>query len=142
MTVQASGSETRGRRPLRSLGALLLGFVVVVALSVGADQVMHGAGVFPPVGEPMESPALFLLALAYRCLFTVAGGYVTARLAPRAPVSHAVILGVIGTAIALAGAVATIGRPDMGPAWYPIALVITALPCTWLGGVLHTSKRP
>jgi len=25
----------------------------------------------------------------------------------------------------------------LGPSWYPIALVITALPCAWLGGVLH-----
>jgi len=26
---------------------------------------------------------------------------------------------------------------ELGPAWYPIALVITALPCAWLGGRLY-----
>jgi len=26
---------------------------------------------------------------------------------------------------------------DLGPVWYPISLLVTALPCAWLGGVLH-----
>ena len=25
---------------------------------------------------------------------------------------------------------------NLGPLWYPIALVLTMLPCAWLGGVL------
>jgi hypothetical protein len=25
----------------------------------------------------------------------------------------------------------------VGPAWYPIALVLTTMPCAWLGGALH-----
>lgn len=29
--------------------------------------------------------------------------------------------------------------PKLGPLWYPLLLVVTALPCTWLGGKL--SKR-
>jgi hypothetical protein len=142
MSVHASPSAAPARRPLRSFGAILLGLVVVVALSTVTDQVMHAVGVFPPAGEPMEDPALFALALAYRCAFTVLGGYATARFAPRAGLTHAVILGVIGTCLAIAGAVATVGRPELGPAWYPIALVITGLPCTWLGGVLHGRTRP
>ena len=141
MGVQASGSTAQTRRPLRSFASILLGFGVVVVASIGTDMIMHATGIFPPMGQPMESAALFLLALAYRCAYAVAGGFATAWLAPRAPVSHAMILGVIGTALAIAGAVATIGRPDMGPAWYPIALVLTALPCTWLGATLHARTR-
>jgi hypothetical protein len=49
---------------------------------------------------------------------------------------HALVLGTVGTLLALAGAIATIPR-NLGPAWYPIALVVTALPCSWLGGILH-----
>jgi len=30
---------------------------------------------------------------------------------------------------------------NLGPAWYPIALVVTALPCGWLGGVLHRGGK-
>ena len=30
-----------------------------------------------------------------------------------------------------------IAKPELGPLWYPIALVLTGLPCVWLGGVLY-----
>lgn len=33
-----------------------------------------------------------------------------------------------------------ITRVDVGPAWYPIALVLTAVPCAWLGGALHRTE--
>jgi hypothetical protein len=60
--------------------------------------------------------------------------------APRNPMHHALVLGVIGFAPSLAGAIAAI-RMDLGPDWYPIALAVTALPCAWLGGVLHRVAR-
>jgi hypothetical protein len=38
------------------------------------------------------------------------------------------------------GVVATWNKgPEFGPKWYPIALVITALPVTWLGGKLRVA---
>jgi hypothetical protein len=27
-------------------------------------------------------------------------------------------------------------RPNLGPLWYPTLLVVTAIPCTWLGARL------
>ena len=89
------------------------------------------------------SDSLFALAAAYRALFTVAGGYVTARLAPDRPMRHAWILAGIGLAGGLAGVVAyyTIGGADLGPAWYAISIPIEALPCVWLGGRLAVSLR-
>jgi hypothetical protein len=30
---------------------------------------------------------------------------------------------------------------DLGPAWYPIALAVTGLPLTWLGGILHRMRE-
>jgi hypothetical protein len=85
----------------------------------------------------MHDPGLNLLALAYRCVYAVAGSYIAARLAPYAPMGHALALGFIGLALSLTGAIVTIIKYDLGPDWYPIALVLTALPCAWLGGVLH-----
>ena len=105
---------------------------------------MHGLGVFPPVGETM-SGALFAWATAYRVAFTVAGGWVTARLAPSRPMPHAVELGIVVTIAGLIPAVIlTIVLPmtggqaadALGPVWYPWALVVTALPACWLGGKL------
>jgi hypothetical protein len=88
----------------------------------------------------MYDPALNFLALSYRIVFTVIAGYITARLASHSPMRHALVLGVLGTAVGLAGAIATIPM-NLGPAWYPIALALTGLPCCWLGGILHQRRQ-
>ena len=140
MTHQRTNTSTRPRRLLRSTGAVLLGLVAVVALSLGTDQVLHLLEVYPPWGQGMYDTGDNLLALAYRSVYTVLGSYIAARLAPRNPMRHALVLGVIGFALSVAGAIATIPM-DLGPDWYPIALVVTALPCAWLGGVLHRIRQ-
>ena len=125
---------------LRSTGAVVAGFVAIVVLSLGTDQVLHALKVYPPWGQPMAG-GLFALATAYRIVYTVAGGYLTARLAPYAPVLHAVILGLVGLVPGVAGVVVGIAKPDLGPLWYPIVLAVTGLPCAWVGGVLYRSKQ-
>lgn len=132
---------TQPRRLGRSTGAILAGLFAVIALSLGTDQVLHVLDVYPPWGQPMPDVNDNLLALAYRCVYAVAGSYIAARLAPRNAMRHAVILGFVGLVLSMAGAIATIPM-NLGPAWYPIALVGTALPCAWLAGVLHRRLNP
>jgi hypothetical protein len=128
-------SEThRPRRLLRSIAAVLAGIIAVFVLSLGTDQVMHALDVYPPWGEPMVGTGLYVLALSYRIVYGIVGGYVTAWLAPHAPVGHALVLGVVGFVLSVGGAVA---MWNFGPHWYPIALALTALPCAWFGGVLY-----
>jgi multisubunit Na+/H+ antiporter MnhB subunit len=130
------------RRPLRSAGAVAAGFALVFVLSVATDALCHATGLFPPFGQRMGD-GLFLLATAYRSLYTVAGGWLTARLAPARPMRHALVLAAIGTAAALAGAAATWNRgPEFGPHWYPVALVVLALPCIWAGARLRARAAP
>jgi hypothetical protein len=136
MTIPAPISSAHPRRLWRSTGAVLLGFLAVVVLSLGTDQVLHVLKVYPPWDQPMRAPGLCLLALAYRSVYAVVGSYIAARFAPRNPMRHALVLGIVGLVLSTAGAIATIPM-DLGPAWYPIALVVTALPCAWLGGVLY-----
>jgi hypothetical protein len=69
---------------LASAGAVAAGFLVTAVASTAAHAVMHAAGIFPSLPRVMSDP-LFALASAYRALFTVAGGYATARLAPDRP---------------------------------------------------------
>jgi len=88
----------------RSALSVAAGFFVTAAASVAADALMHATGVFPDSPETMSDP-LFALASAYRALFTVAGGYTTARLAPDRPMRHAWILAWIGLVAGLAGVV-------------------------------------
>ena len=56
------------KNTLTSIGAVLAGFVAVFVLSLGTDVVMHIAGVFPQLGQPM-SDALFVLATLYRTVY-------------------------------------------------------------------------
>ena len=132
--------NTQPRRRGRSVSAILAGFLAAVVLSLGTDQVLHMLDVYPPWGQPMRDLDDNLLALAYRCVYAAVGSYIAAWLAPRNPMRHALILGAVGFVLSLAGAIATIPM-DLGPAWYPIALVVTALPCAWLAGVLHRASQ-
>jgi hypothetical protein len=128
----------RGDR-VRSVLALIAGFLATAVLSVAMDAVMHATGVFPPVGQPMSN-GLFVWATAYRVVFTVFGGYLTARLSPSKPMTQVLALGIVGILAATAGTIATWNLgPEFGPKWYPILLIVTALPCVWVGGMLATS---
>lgn len=140
MTMQATAVGTQPRSFWRSAGAVILGFVAVVVLSLGTDEALHLLKVYPPWGEPMFEPRLNLLALSYRIIYSVIGSYIAARFAPRNPMRHAMILGIIGLAFSAAGAIVAITHANLGPAWYPIALVAAALPSAWLGGVLYQKK--
>lgn len=136
MTMQLT--ETRpARSALRSVGAVVAGFLTIGVLSTAADQFFHATGVFPPDGQPMYDGGLFALALGYRTLFGILAGYVTARLAPSRPLRHALALGVVGVVLSTIGAV-TMG--DMGPGWYSIAVILICLPTAWLGATLQTRR--
>src|SRR5262249_8715885 len=81
--------------PARPAGALFAGFAVIVVLSIATDAVMHSTHIFAPEGQPMAA-GLWVLALAYRCLYGVLGCNIAARLAPDRPMGHALALGGIG----------------------------------------------
>lgn len=133
-------SETQTpRRIFRSIGAVLAGMVVAIVPTLGTDQLLHIFGVFPPWGQSMmDYDGALLLATAYRVVYAIAGSYITARLAPNRPMLHALIGGAIGFVVSIVGAAVTWnGGPAFGPHWYPIALIVTALPCAWAGGKLR-----
>jgi hypothetical protein len=134
------GEVENSRRILRSAGALFAGFLAVVILSIGTDAVMHISGVFPPLGQPMAA-RLFVLATVYRTIYAVVGSYITARLAPNRPMQHALAGGGVGLLLSIVGAAATWNKgPALGPHWYPLALVATALPCAWAGGRIRITQ--
>jgi hypothetical protein len=134
---------TQGNPPrslLRSTGAVVAGLIAVFVLSLGTDEALHLLGLYPPWAVRM-SDALFGLATAYRIVYGVAGGYLVARLAPDAPMRHALLYGAVGVVMSAAGLLASVTHPELGPLWYPVALLLTALPCAWAGGRLY-GRRP
>ena len=127
---------------LKSIAALLAGFVVVVVLSLGTDVVLHALQVYPPWGASMVGfEGTLLLAAIYRTIFGVIGSYITARLAPDRPMGHALVGGIIGLVLSIAGAAVTWNKgPAFGPHWYPLALIVLALPQAWLGGKIRVMQ--
>lgn len=123
----------RGRFLGRRILSVLIGFLVIVILSVVTDAILENNGVLPPPDKGLFDTGLLLLALTYRCIYSVIGSYITARLAPDRPVAHVLALGLLGVVVS---AVGTIAAQGLGPAWYGIALVVLALPLAWLGGKL------
>lgn len=128
------------RRAGRRAGAVIAGLAAIFVLSHATDAALHATGIFPPAGQPM-SDALFVLAFAYRVLYSVAGCWLAARLAPDRPMRHALALGVLGLVLSTAATLATWDKgPEFGPKWYPLALVASALPCAWAGGRLVEAR--
>ena len=127
------------RRFLRSIGALFAGMLVGIILTIATDIVLHVTGVFPPWGQSMVGfDGALLLATAYRTVFGIVGSYIIARLAPNPPMQHALVGGLVGLAVSIAGAAATWNKgPAFGPHWYPLALIVLAMPQAWLGGKLR-----
>jgi hypothetical protein len=50
------------------------------------------------------------------------------------------IIGVIGLVLGALAAVVAIPM-NLSPAWYPIALALSAVPSAWLGATIYTSLR-
>jgi hypothetical protein len=125
---------------IRSVGAIVAGLVFIVASHTGTDAILHATHIFPPVGKAM-SDALFVLAFSYRAVFSIIGCFITALLAPRRPMKHALILGSIGVILSTVGAIATWNAgPELGPRWYPISLALSALPAAWIGGLIRKTQ--
>ena len=128
-------------RILRSIGAVVAGFVTVFALSVLTDIVLVAAGMFPDPQHPeLYSNGQYALITFYTALYSVVGAYLAAWLAPGKPLTHALVLGLLGTLASAAGGAAMWSKAT-GHEWYPIALIIIALPACWLGGILYIRRR-
>jgi hypothetical protein len=123
---------------MRSIGAVVAGLLFIVVGSTVVDLLLYALGVYP-ANQPLDDK-LAALATAYRAVIGVAGAWITARLAPSRPMQHAMILGLIGVVLGLAGVVVAIEKPELGPLWYPIGLVLLAIPQCWAGGKLYEAQ--
>jgi hypothetical protein len=123
----------------KSIWAIAAGVIFIVVVSTLADALFHAIGVYPAWNEPIDDK-LALLATSYRTVISVAGAWLTARLAPSKPMEHAMILGFVGMVMGTIGVIAT-WNMGMGPRWYPIALAALAVPQCWLGGWIYEVRR-
>lgn len=126
---------SRPRRVARSVGAVLAGLVLNAVLATATDMLFIAVGVFPPLSEYGHAnsftDSMLALALVYRTLYGVLGCYVTAWLASGRPMLHSLVLGGVGFAIGVVGAIAMWG---VSATWYSLAIIAVSVPCAWVGG--------
>jgi hypothetical protein len=124
---------------IRSILAVLAGIVVILVTSFGIEAAVNPLlmRLFPEAlpNEAAMSHNLpaWLFTFAYTFLCVVAGGYVTARLASRFPVRHAVALGLLQSALTIP---AMMTFPDKAPLWGWILSMVIVIPAAWLGGLV------
>jgi hypothetical protein len=118
-----------------SVWAIVAGVLVIIVVTTLVDILLHVTHVFPPTDQPITD-ALARLATSYRVVISVGGAWLTARLAPDSPMKHAMLLGYVGVVLGMVGLVAT-WNLGLGPRWYPISLVVLAIPQCWAGGKIY-----
>ena len=125
---------------IRSIGAVIAGLLFIGVTHSAIDAILENTGVLPK-GNLYVSAGLILFVIAYRAVFSFFGCYLTAKLAPKNPMKHSLILGSIGTVLSMIGAIVTADM-NLGPAWYAWSLVVIALPIAWLAGKLYVMRNP
>ena len=116
----------------KSIGVLILGFVVSAIPAILTDFLLESIGVLPDPDEGLFGTGNIILVLFYRAIYTIFAGFIVAKLSPGKPVMHAMILGVIGTALTLI-AVANPEFSEQSELWFGYTLAAITIPCLWLG---------
>jgi len=128
---------------LRSVLAIIVGFVVIFCLVGPTDLLMHSLfpGRFAANGAVSDTTVLALTEI-YVFIYAVFGCYLCARIARRRPMLHALILGAMGLVL---NVVASSMMWSLYPAWYHIVAILVAMPAAWVGGRIaerQMSARP
>jgi hypothetical protein len=109
---------------LRSIGAVAAGYLIFGS---------SGLLLFQLSGQDPHLPAPLTFKIAtmiWGCVFALVAGWLTARIAPRRPATHAAIL----AGLIAAGAIGSMIAGPAGEKWSQISAVAIMAPCAWLGG--------
>lgn len=119
---------------IRSVIAVLAGFFASMVMSLGADLAFRRMSPesFDAGGRAANDGTLFI-TMGYETLFAAVAGYVTARLAIRRPLAHALVMGAVVLAGRLFTAILTWGSV---PAWFHIGVLVLIIPAALLGAKL------
>jgi hypothetical protein len=122
----------------RSILALLAGFIAEPLLVIAVDLLYARINphAFTPDGLVFGTAAA--IVLVYVQIINAISGYITGRIAPRNPVGHALILGIIGFILCV---IVSYKRWGLEPHWYLLGAVVLAIPSTVLGGYLARLQK-
>jgi len=116
---------------MRQALAVIAGYVLWSILWLGLNQSLLMLGILTPSStEPLTSAKPLLLLLVGSVLWSLASGYVTARIAGSAWAPCAITLGVL---LLLTGVFVEIQVWYRVPLWYHLSFLVLLVPMTLLG---------
>lgn len=118
---------------LRSILSVLAGWAAVGVLVVLTDVVLGKMSPADSVAGRIPPDRLSALSLATSTLYSVLGGWITVKLAARAPWRHALYLILWGELMGVLSAVMTWGQIQW---WYQIGLLVAWPPAVAAGCLL------
>lgn len=125
---------------IRSIVAVVAGIVTLTAASFAIEAAANPLlmRLFPhalPNEDALRANAVVkLITLGYTALCVVGGGFVTAWIARKAKVIHAVIMGVIETGLTVA---LMVEKPQLAPRWVWVLGIVMTVPMAWVGAALR-----
>ena len=131
---------------VRSILAVIAGIATLAATSfaieAAADSILMRLfpHALPNRAAISHNLAAAVFSLAYTSACIAAGGYVTAWIARRSPIWHAVAMGVVQEALTVW---AMVSLPNEAPMRNWIATLVLTIPLAWCGGLLrarHANK--
>ncbi len=124
---------------LRSILAVSAGVFLWTVMWLGTNGAL--AGPFPEIwgeGVRIENTLILLLIIGYSLVFSLLAGWLTAWVAGRTEVKHAVVLGLIQVAF---GLLVTVQLYATAPLWYHVVFVALLLPGNVLGARLRLAQK-
>ncbi|MEO8100544.1 MAG: hypothetical protein ABI811_22795 [Acidobacteriota bacterium] len=128
-------------KTIRSVLAVVAGIAVLTVLSFSIEAVVNPALLYLFAGALPDAAALAanlparLLMMTYSLACVAAGGYVTAWIARRAPVRHAVAMGVLQALMTID---VWLSGFASAPAWQWMLSIALLVPAAWWGASIRT----
>jgi hypothetical protein len=128
---------------IRSILAVLAGIATLTAAAFAIEAVANPVmmrlfpDALPNEAAITQNQFSSLFLYAYTALCIAAGGYVTAWIARRSHVRHALIMGAIQTGLT---ALAMVSFREGGPLQIWIVSMAVTIPAAWGGGVLYAKR--
>ena len=130
----------------RSVLSVLAGIVVLSVASFAIEAVINPLLIWafphalPSTAALASNPWVRTLTFAYGFLWVAAGAYVAARIARRAPLTHAAILGILQAGLTVAAMFSPESNHASTMQWILIAFL--SIPAALAGGFLAKRKTP